>query len=122
MEAFFGLANSIRFMALHSQLFRYNNRLQAALTHDPSHVTFKSQGEHVRLIQIALVRLGYISVSGQEYIKAFYGPTTADAVLRFKTIRRIINSSYQKFPDNIVGKMTIRALDLEMLRVEALPR
>jgi len=42
-------------------------------------------------------------------------------VLRFKTDRKIINTAYQKTADNIVGKMTVQALDNEMARFELLP-
>lgn len=42
-----------------------------------------------------------------------YGPTTAAAVLNYKKthVPPIINFSYQSAPDNIVGQMTIRAMD-----------
>ena len=43
-----------------------------------------------------------------------YGPSTAAAVLSYKTKRQIINRSYQTTPDSIVGKMTIASLDAEM--------
>lgn len=43
-----------------------------------------------------------------------YGPSTAAAVLSYKTNRQIINRSYQTKPDSIVGKMTIASLDAEM--------
>jgi peptidoglycan hydrolase-like protein with peptidoglycan-binding domain len=108
-------------MACVSQLFRGNVRLQAALLQDSSHITLNSQGEHVRLIQIALVRLGEKSILGKEHTAALYGPTTAAAVRRFKTARRIINFSYQTAADDIVGKMTVQALDNEMSRLETIP-
>jgi hypothetical protein len=44
-----------------------------------------------------------------------YGPSTADAVLTYKTTRNIVNRSYQTQADNIVGKMTIAAMDKELL-------
>ena len=47
--------------------------------------------------------------------RAHYGPSTAAAVLAFKTRRNIINRAYQTKADNIVGRMTIAALDAEML-------
>ena len=47
-----------------------------------------------------------------------YGASTASAVLKYKTKRKIINTSYQTKADNIVGKMTIAALDKEMYRFE----
>jgi hypothetical protein len=39
-------------------------------------------------------------------------------VLAFKRRRKIINFSYQTQEDNIVGKMTIAALDREMEKLE----
>jgi hypothetical protein len=94
-------------MPLSSKLFRDNKQLEAAAVQDQSHITLGSRGEHVRLIQRALGYLGIPGVSGREYAEATYGPTTANAVLRYKTMRGIINRSYQSAPDNIVGKMTI---------------
>ena len=41
-------------------------------------------------------------------------PTTASAVLRYKTERQIVNRAYQTQPDNIVGKMTMKSLDQEI--------
>src|SRR5262249_23232676 len=42
-------------------------------------------------------------------------------VLAYKQKRNIVNRSYQTQADNIVGKMTMAALDLEMLSIEAGP-
>lgn len=108
-------------MTLRSAQFRNNSRLQSALIDDSSHITQGSKGEHVRLIQQVLVRLGERLIAGREYADAIYGPTTAAAVLRFKTQRRIINFSYQATADDIVGKMTIGVLDSEALRLESTP-
>jgi hypothetical protein len=47
-----------------------------------------------------------------------YGRSTADAVLAYKRKRNIVNRSYQTQADDIVGKMTIAALDREMLEQE----
>jgi len=47
-----------------------------------------------------------------------YGPSTARAVLSYKTKRGIINRAYQTQPDNIVGIMTMTSLDEEMVRIE----
>ena len=107
-------------MPLQSQLFRDDPQLQAAATDDQSHVTQGSRGEHVRLIQRALGYLNVPGVSGLEYTQAVYGSTTASAVLSYKTSRNIINRSYQQKADNIVGKMTIAALDSEVVRAESL--
>jgi hypothetical protein len=51
-----------------------------------------------------------------------YGPSTADAVLRYKTDRDIVNRSYQQAADNIVGKMTIQYLDREVAELEKRPK
>lgn len=78
-------------------------------------------GEHVQLIQRALVYLGDKSITGSEYRTGTYGTTTAGAVLRFKQQRQVINQSYQTQADNIVGKMTISRLDDEMLMIQDRP-
>jgi hypothetical protein len=44
-----------------------------------------------------------------------YGSRTAAAVLAYKRARSIVNLKYQTEADNIVGKMTIEALDRELL-------
>ena len=44
-----------------------------------------------------------------------YGSSTAAAVLTFNRERGIINRAYQTQADNIVGKMTMAALDAEVL-------
>ena len=105
-------------MALISRLFRGNAQLEACLIHDSAHVIPGSSGEHVRLIQRALVYLGEKSITGNEYRRGIYGPSTAAAVLRYKQDRRIINFSYQTKADNIVGKMTIRRLDHDVMAVQ----
>jgi len=47
-----------------------------------------------------------------------YGPSTASAVLSYKTKHSIINRAYQTQPDNIVGIMTMASLDDGMVRIE----
>ncbi|MET0387030.1 MAG: peptidoglycan-binding domain-containing protein [Polyangiales bacterium] len=109
-------------MTLQSRLFRGNAALEACLVNDSAHVTPGSTGEHVRLIQRALVYLGERSITGTEYRSGVYGPTTTAAVLRYKQQRRIINTTYQTQADNIVGKMTIRQLDREVCGTQDLRR
>lgn len=101
-------------MALQSQLFRGDPKLEAAAVSDPAHIAQGATGEHVRKIQLALIQLdgAAIDPDGQ------YGPATASAVLAYKQKRNIINRSYQTQADNIVGKMTIAALDKEILAQE----
>jgi hypothetical protein len=105
-------------MALVSQLLGGDPKLQACLVSDPAHILPGAAGEHVSKIQTALQVLG-LAVDSRELSTKRYGPSTASAVLNFKTQRNIVNRSYQTKPDNIVGKMTIAALDAELWRKEA---
>ncbi len=104
-------------MALQSQLLRSDPKLEASAVSDPNHIIPGATGEHVRKIQIALIRLDGATIAPD----GIYGPTTAAAVLAYKQKRNIINRSYQTKADNIVGKMTIAALDKEMLATELKP-
>jgi hypothetical protein len=101
-----------------SKLFRANKRLQDCLTSDSAHVTPGSRGQHVALIQYAVLALESGEISGVEIQGQTYGPTTARTVLAYKTRRKIINKAYQQAPDNIVGRMTIAALDFDMVLAE----
>lgn len=105
-------------MALTSQMFKGDQKLEACLVSDPAHLTQGVSGEHVVKIQTALIMLDGAKIDSQETLRKTYGPSTAAAVLAYKTKRRIINPAYQTKPDNIVGKMTIAALDREMLQFE----
>ena len=60
-------------------------------------------------------------IRGGEVSDGLYGPFTAKAVLVYKTKRGIVNPAYQKTADNIVGKMTMAALDQEMATAENRP-
>ena len=100
-------------MALRSKLFKGSSKLQACLLHDHSHVTPGSKGDHVYRIQTALTWLDY-EVDPNELKTAAYGPATASAVLAYKKQRNIVNRTYQSQADNIVGKMTIAAMDQEL--------
>jgi hypothetical protein len=101
-----------------SQLFRSDRRLQACSVNPAAHVTQGAQGDHVSKIQTALFIVDGSTIDKAELAASNYGPSTAAAVLAYKTKRQIINFSYQTQPDNIVGKMTIAALDKEILQVE----
>jgi peptidoglycan hydrolase-like protein with peptidoglycan-binding domain len=105
-------------MALQSSLFSADRALQECLVNDRAHVTTGAIGEHVTNIQSALVALEDAAIDVGELRQGRYGPSTAAAVLAFKKRRQIINRSYQSQADNIVGKMTIAALDREMLALE----
>ncbi len=102
-------------MALKSNIFKPDQRLQRTLTLDSAHVVPGESGDHVARIQVAVKDLDGLEINEDELSKKLYGPTTAAAVLSFKRARKIINRSYQTSEDNIVGKMTIAALDKEML-------
>jgi hypothetical protein len=107
-------------MPLRSNLFRGDARLEACLIVDSAHVTLGAVGDHVNKIQTALEILGETGIAAGEIVTRRYGATTAAAVLRFKKPRNIVNRAYQSQADDIVGKMTIAALDDEMLAKELL--
>jgi hypothetical protein len=101
-------------MALQSKLFAGDSKLEAAATTDSAHIAQGSIGDHVAKIQQALIQLDGAAISAD----GNYGPRTANAVLAYKTKRSIINRAYQSQADNIVGRMTMAALDREMLEKE----
>ena len=98
-------------MPLRSQLFSGSKELQACLTSDAAHVVPGARGEHVALIQSALVRFRFLNIDDARSEARFYGSRTAAAVLAYKREFEIINRNYQSTADNIVGKMTIASLD-----------
>ncbi len=101
-------------MALQSKLFRGDPRLEAAAISDPAHIVPGDRGSHVGKIQQALVKLDGATIE----IDESYGPATAEAVLAYKRKRNIINRAQQTQADNIVGKMTMARLDLEIVQLE----
>ncbi len=105
-------------MALQCSLFKDDTRLQSCLVKDSAHVTPGSSGSHVKKIQDALKLLDGAAIADVEAKRSHYGTTTANAVLAFKQKRAIINRAYQSTADNVVGKMTIAALDSELLQKE----
>ncbi len=106
-------------MSLQSELFFGDPKLEAAAKSDPAHIVLGTIGEHVSKIQQALMLLDGATIDSAELDAKRYGPSTANAVLSYKKQRNIINRSYQTQADNIVGKMTMAALDKEMLQKEA---
>src|SRR3990170_7950091 len=100
-------------MPLKSKLFAGDAKLEAAAVSDPAHIVPGAAGAHVGKIQAALIVLDRALIAANELAKTLYGPSTADAVLAFKRKRNIINPAYQTKADNIVGKMTMAALDAE---------
>src|SRR3954463_9380189 len=73
------------FMALQSQLFRNDPKLEAAAVSDPAHIVPGARGEHVRKIQLALIQLDRAAIAAD----GVYGPATAAAVLAYKKKRNI---------------------------------
>jgi hypothetical protein len=105
-------------MALQSRLFRDNKKLQECLIRDSAHVVPGSTGDHVSRIQTALALVDDVRIEQSETLAKRYGPSTAKAVLAYKRRRKIINFSYQTQADDIVGKMTIAALDKELVHLQ----
>jgi hypothetical protein len=103
---------------LQSQLFAGDAKLDACLVHDSAHILQGAIGDHVSKIQVALFMLDQLVIDKGELSGKTYGPSTAQAVLAFKTERNIVNRQYETQPDNIVGKMTIARLDKELHDLE----
>lgn len=108
-------------MALTSVLFRECKELQACAVSHPAHVTPGAKGEHVARIQKALDVLDDAVIDEEELLTRTYGKSTAAAVLAYKKARAIINPSYQTQADNIVGIMTIKAMDEELKTLPTRP-
>jgi hypothetical protein len=99
-----------------------NDKLQRCLVSPQDHVVPGSRGDHVGLIQKALTILGVAVIDPGEISNQFYGRSTERAVLTYKgPPRNIINQTYQRTPDNIVGQMTIDRLDDEIAKLERKP-
>ncbi len=103
-------------MPLVSRWFGGNARLQSCLVSDPAHVLTGDSGEHVSLVQEALVELDEARIrAGRDHgrplreIDGCRGPG-------YKKKRGIINRAYQTAPDNIVGKMTVRYWTMRSVR------
>jgi peptidoglycan hydrolase-like protein with peptidoglycan-binding domain len=101
-------------MALKSRLLSGDQKLEAAAVSDPAHIKRGATGDHVRKIQLALIRSDGATIDAD----GNFGPGTEAAVLGFKQRRDIVNRSYQSQADALVGKMTMTALDAEMVEVE----
>ena len=101
-------------MPLQSQLFKDDPKLEAAAVSHPAHITPGARGPHVVKIQQALNE-----ILGSSLVPdGIYGQGTAAAVLQYKRERNIVNKTYQTEADNIVGIMTMAALDADMLARE----
>jgi len=101
-------------MALQSQLFKGDPKLEAAAASHPAHITPGARGPHVVKIQQALNEI----LSSSLELDGIYGQGTAAAVLQYKRGRNIVNATYQTEADNIVGIMSMAALDADMLARE----
>jgi hypothetical protein len=112
------LQQRVNIVPLFSELLRRDPKLESCLIKDASHVTKGALGEHVGRIQTALIIVDNAQIDKAELREQRYGDSTAAAVLAYKQARKIINFSYQTQADNIVGKMTIAALDKEVLQFE----
>lgn len=99
-------------MALRSQLFRNDPKLEAAAVSDAAHIVVGARGGHVGKIQLSLILLDRADIAADEV----YGLATAAAVTAYKQKRQILNA--QNKVDNIVGKKTIDRLDKEMFAAE----
>jgi hypothetical protein len=101
---------------LRSDEFKDDPKLEACATNPSAHLLIGTPpGPHILKIQLALERLRPTGppIFATEKSAMSYGPTTAKAVLNYKKthVPPIINFSYQHDPDEIVGQMTIKALD-----------
>ncbi len=105
-------------MAFLSRSFRNVRELEAAAASGPAHILEGASGHHVALIQQALIALDGALIAKIELTAQRFGPTTANAVLRYKQRRAIVNLSYQTQADAIVGVMTMASLDKGMARLE----
>lgn len=108
-------------MALESTAFRDSAALQACAAQDQAHVTRGAVGDHVARLQFALFAADGAGIADEEVAARRYGPSTAAAVLAYKTQRSIVNRAYQSAPDDIVGRMTVAALDRDMLAKQGQP-
>lgn len=105
-------------------------RLQRCADSDPDHIFqgHDPKGDHVSAIHAALVALvPNHGISSSELENGVYGPTTASAVLKFKSTPalngtgKMILYAGQTKPDSIVGKQTIAALDAQLAKAEPGP-
>lgn len=105
-------------MPLQSKLFSGDPKLEAAATSNPAHITQGAVGPYVGKIQQALMLLDGDPIDQKELDGKRYGPSTAAAVLSYKKKHDVVNRSYQSQADNIVGIMTMAALDKDMRELE----
>jgi hypothetical protein len=105
-------------MPLQSELFSGDAKLNDALNVPLKHITPGSSGPHVSKIHTALGRLvPNVAIAQNELDSKTYGDTTTEAVKAYKRshVPPIINIAYQNTVDGIVGQMTIKALDRDLI-------
>jgi hypothetical protein len=85
-----------------------------------SHVSVGAQGEHVRLLQLALQAIANhepaIGVPSFN-VNGVYDNAFATAIAKYKTVRGLLN--YAGAIDNIVGRKTIATLDKDVMKIGA---
>ena len=108
-------------MALRSRLFAGDAKLEAAAAVSSAHIVPGAAGAHVCKLQRALILLDDAQISAHDLRVRRYGRSTAQAALAYKTKRQIINTSYETQADDIVGIMTMAALDAEMVKARIAP-
>ena len=108
-------------MPLRSRLFAGDRRLEACLVDDKAHLTPGTRGDFVSKVHTALFLVDGLNVDASDLRTQLYGPSTAAAVLAYKRKRHIVNPTYQRTEDDIVGKMTVASLDNEVALREAGP-
>jgi hypothetical protein len=107
---------------LKSKLFQSDLKLEAASRDNAAHIVPGATGEHVGKLQDALMLLEGVAIDPSEVKAKRYGASTANAVLAYKSKRDIVNRSYQRTADNIVGIMTMARLDQDIAALEATAR
>ena len=85
-------------MPLQSKAFKGDPKLENCLILDSAHVVPGASGDHVGKIQKAIIVLGAGVITAAEVARQFYGNSTAQTVLAYKTKRNIINKKYQQTP------------------------
>jgi hypothetical protein len=103
-------------VTLQAELFKDDRRLEKCLVDDSAHLTLGVAGDQVSKVQQAVLALDDAGIANAELAAMQYGHSTAAAVLAYKRHRSIINEKYQRKADDIVGKMTIAALDEEVAK------
>jgi hypothetical protein len=98
-------------MALKSELFRGDPKLEAAASSDPAHILPGQRGPHVVKIQRALIQVAGADIEPD----GIYGPATAAAVADFKRSQKPQILNFAGEIDNIVGIKTMAALDAGMV-------